>query len=135
MIENRRTGLGSLVVSIFKIVALGILAIYAKRNTFTRPFFWFVVQLGAVFAGLIVSVVLMAIFALLGWYETTAAEIICLSVWGLVSLGSISEIVYTLESIEEAMFGNIIQLSTFRKFLGFIYGALMHVWLFNELFF
>lgn len=128
MNNNQGSGLGSLIASILQIILVGILALYAKRSSFFRPFYWYVVQLGAVFVGMMVSVVVMGMFALMGLYGNDVVEIIALIVWGLVTLGSISEIHVTMEQIEKSLFDNVFQLSDSQKVLGFIYGILLHCW-------
>jgi hypothetical protein len=134
MAERKGYGIVSFGVSLLKIFIIALFAVYAKRYSFTRPFYWFVVQLAAIFTGLIVAVLFMAIFALFGCYQSKFAEIICLSLWGLVSLGSISEVVCAMEYIELEIFENIIQLKPLQKVFGFIYGVMMHAFLIYKLF-
>lgn len=123
--------LGSLVASLFKVLMLVALALFAKRSAFFRPFYWFVVQFGAFFAGLAVIVALLlplAVFVDVG-NMSDLSYIIIIGIWILVSIGSIAEIHKTFEQMELETFGNIIHLSTRQKVLGFIYGLLLHTWL------
>lgn len=136
MSTNTSNGFGSLIVSLLKIVIIGVLAIMAKRTSFTRPFYWFVVQIGAVMVGLFIALIpyaLVAVFTNIDLHNTIL-NWFCIGVMGLFTLASISEIHNTMESIENAMYGNVVVLTSTQKVLGFIYGLLLHLWLINELF-
>jgi len=130
--NNNNGGLGSLITTILQAIVVGIIALYAKRSSFFRPVYWAVVQLGAVLVGTIITAVLYGIFCIFGLRENSFVEMFCIGVWGLVSLGSISEIHTTMEQVEQEMFGDVAQLNIVQKILGFIYGLILHGLFLNE---
>jgi len=93
--------LGSLVASLFKVLMLVALALFAKRSAFFRPFYWFVVQFGAFFAGLAVIVALLLPLSVFDDVGTMSdlSYIIIIGIWILVSFGSLSQIHKTFEQM------------------------------------